>query len=56
LRQGQNWSPSDNRTVRLTRALGRLVQLYDAWGKKDRADHWRKEREALRTARAVAAR
>jgi tetratricopeptide (TPR) repeat protein len=32
--------------VRLTEALERVVQLYDAWGKKDKADEWRKEREA----------
>jgi hypothetical protein len=24
-------------------ALERLVQLYDAWGKKDQADRWRKK-------------
>jgi hypothetical protein len=28
--------------VRLTEALERLVQLYDAWGQKDKADEWRK--------------
>jgi hypothetical protein len=27
----------------LTEALERLVQLYDAWGKKDQADQWRKQ-------------
>jgi tetratricopeptide (TPR) repeat protein len=27
----------------LTEALGWLVQLYDAWGKKDKADPWRKK-------------
>jgi serine/threonine protein kinase/lipopolysaccharide biosynthesis regulator YciM len=27
--------------VRLSEALERLVQLYDAWGKKDKADEWR---------------
>src|SRR5262249_11672076 len=26
--------------------IRRLVQLYDAWGKKAEADHWRKELEA----------
>jgi serine/threonine protein kinase/tetratricopeptide (TPR) repeat protein len=31
---------------RLTEALERLVQLYDAWGKKDEAAKWRKELEA----------
>jgi hypothetical protein len=29
--------------VRLTEAVGRLVQPYDAWGKKDEAATWRKE-------------
>jgi serine/threonine protein kinase/tetratricopeptide (TPR) repeat protein len=28
--------------ARLTEALGRVVQLYDAWGPKDKADAWRK--------------
>jgi tetratricopeptide (TPR) repeat protein len=31
--------------VRQTQALERLVQLYDAWGKKDEAAKWRKELE-----------
>jgi serine/threonine protein kinase len=31
--------------VRLTEALERLVQLYDAWGQKDEADGWRKKLE-----------
>ncbi|MBI3862455.1 MAG: protein kinase [Planctomycetia bacterium] len=34
--------PWDGRP-RVTNALGRLVQLYDAWGKKDKADEWRKK-------------
>jgi serine/threonine protein kinase/tetratricopeptide (TPR) repeat protein len=29
--------------LRLTEALERLVQLYDAWGQKDKADDWRKK-------------
>jgi hypothetical protein len=29
--------------IRLVQALERLVQLYDAWGKKDKADEWRKK-------------
>jgi tetratricopeptide (TPR) repeat protein/tRNA A-37 threonylcarbamoyl transferase component Bud32 len=33
---------------RLTEAVERLVQLYDAWGKKDQADTWRKKLEAVR--------
>ena len=36
--------------IRLTEALERLVQLYDAIGKKDEAAKWRKE---LETAKAV---
>jgi tetratricopeptide (TPR) repeat protein/tRNA A-37 threonylcarbamoyl transferase component Bud32 len=27
--------------LRLDEALGRLIQLYDAWGKKDKAEEWR---------------
>jgi hypothetical protein len=37
--------------VRLTEAVERLVQLYEATGKKDEAARWRKEREALQAAR-----
>ena len=33
---------------RLTEALERLVQLYDAWGKPDEATKWRRELEARR--------
>ena len=33
--------------ARLTEALERLVQLYDAWGKNDEAAKWRQEWEAL---------
>jgi hypothetical protein len=29
--------------TRLTEALERLVRLYDAWGKKEIADRWRKK-------------
>jgi serine/threonine protein kinase/DNA-binding SARP family transcriptional activator len=29
---------------RLALALDRLVQLYDAWGKPEQAEHWRKQR------------
>ena len=31
---------------RLTEALERLVQLYDAWGQKEKAAAWRKRLEA----------
>ena len=36
-------TPGSPFKVRLTEALERLVQLYDAWGKKDKADEWRKK-------------
>ncbi len=36
--------------VRLTEALERLVQLYEAMGKKDDAARWRKELDATKTA------
>ena len=29
--------------VRLSNAAERIVQLYDAWGNKDKADEWRKK-------------
>jgi eukaryotic-like serine/threonine-protein kinase len=33
---------------KLTEALDRVVHLYDAWGKKDKADRWRKTRPGSR--------
>ena len=39
-------TPGSPFNVRLTEALERLVQLYDAWGKQDKADEWRKKLEA----------
>jgi len=36
------------RKLRLMEALERLVQLYDAWDKKDKADEWRKKGEAVK--------
>jgi tetratricopeptide (TPR) repeat protein len=44
--------PPANQPFR-TEALERLVQLYDAWGKKDQADQWRKVREADPTLRPM---
>jgi hypothetical protein len=38
--------------IRLTEALERLVRLYEATGKKDQADKWRKEQERSREADA----
>jgi tetratricopeptide (TPR) repeat protein len=34
--------------ARLIESLERLVQLYDAWGRKDNADEWRKKWEAAK--------
>jgi tetratricopeptide (TPR) repeat protein len=39
--------PSEGK-ARLLEALGRLVQLYDAWEKKAEAAKWRKELEAMK--------
>jgi hypothetical protein len=39
--------PADAR-VRLPEALERLVQLYDAWDKKDDGARWRRELKAAR--------
>jgi tetratricopeptide (TPR) repeat protein len=38
---------------RLTDALERLVQLYDAWDKKDKADEWRKKLEEAKAAKST---
>jgi len=37
--------------IRLTEALVRLVQLYDAWGEKDKADEWRKKLPVVKSAK-----
>jgi len=36
--------------VRLPEAAERLVQLYDTWGQKDKADEWRKQLEQVKAA------
>jgi hypothetical protein len=43
--------PAQNK-IRLTEALERLVQLYEAMDKKDDAAKWRKELDATKTAQA----
>ncbi len=45
LQQRQAKVPAESRTC-LTRALERLVRLYEAWGKNNQAARWRKELEA----------
>jgi serine/threonine protein kinase/tetratricopeptide (TPR) repeat protein len=47
LKQRQRRIPKEGQ-VHLGDSLKRLVQLYDAWGKKDEAARWRKELEALK--------
>jgi serine/threonine protein kinase len=42
--------PEDVRQERLLEAVERLVRLYDAWGKKDQAEQWRKKRDELKAA------
>jgi hypothetical protein len=37
--------------VYLTEALERLVQLYDSWGLKDKADEWRMKLTAVKSAK-----
>ena len=39
--------------IRLTEALERLVKLYEAWGKKDQADEWRKKLPVAKSAKPV---
>ena len=45
MKQREDTIPSEDKP-RLTKALERLVKLYEAWGKKDEAMKWRKELEA----------
>jgi tetratricopeptide (TPR) repeat protein len=44
MKQREDQIPARSK-IRLTRSLERLVQLYDAWGQKDKADEWRKKLE-----------
>src|SRR5262249_6727286 len=50
IKKSQAPSAAPNPTLTLT--LERLVQLYDAWEKKDVADRWRKELEDTKKADA----
>jgi serine/threonine protein kinase/tetratricopeptide (TPR) repeat protein len=44
MKQRESQMPSSEKD-QLPRALERLVRLYDEWGKKEKADKWRKELE-----------
>ena len=48
MKERQDKIPSQVKVIRLTEALERLVHLYDATGKKDKADDYRKKLEAER--------
>jgi tetratricopeptide (TPR) repeat protein len=47
LKQRAAQIPPQVKQLRLTEALKRLVQVYDAWDRPDEAAKWRKELEAL---------
>ena len=42
MKQRETKIPPQAKELRLREAVARLVQLYDAWGKKDKAAQWRK--------------
>jgi hypothetical protein len=48
IKQRADKIPARVRTIRLTEAIERLVQLYEATGNKDEAAKWRKELEAIK--------
>jgi serine/threonine protein kinase/tetratricopeptide (TPR) repeat protein len=56
LKQREAKIPDDLRTPRLDAAVGRLAELYDAWGQPDRAAGWRQKREAARADKKPVAR
>jgi tetratricopeptide (TPR) repeat protein len=49
MKDGEMLIPVPDRP-KLTEARDRVVQLYEAWGKKDEADRWRKTRQGGRVA------
>jgi hypothetical protein len=49
MKQRENKIPANGK-ARLTEALERLVQLYDATGQKGKADEWRKQLEEAKAA------
>jgi len=48
MKQREAKMPPQAKDQRLREALERLVQLYDACGKKDKAAEWRKKLEAAK--------
>jgi eukaryotic-like serine/threonine-protein kinase len=55
LKQRAAQIPPQSKQVCLTRALERLVRLYDAWDRPEEAARWRKELEARTKAAEKAA-
>ena len=48
MKQRQNLIPSQEKPL-INKALERLVKLYEAWGKEDKAVRWWKELEVAET-------
>ena len=50
LKQREEKIPPQSK-IRLTEAVERLVQLYDTWDQKDKADEWRKKLPVVKSAK-----
>jgi tetratricopeptide (TPR) repeat protein len=50
MKQREETIPRMIRKVRLSEAIELLVQLYDQWGRKDKADEWRTKRPVIKSA------
>ena len=48
MKQREAAIPPEVRRIRLIEALGRNVLLYDAWGRKDKAEAWREKLQAAK--------
>ncbi len=46
MKEREDKIPAQAKNLRLREAVERMVQLYDAWGTKGKADEWRKQLEA----------
>ena len=50
MKQREEKIPAQDKFL-LTEALERLVQLYDAWGQREKADEWRKKLPVAKSAK-----
>jgi hypothetical protein len=50
MKRRESQIPSEKK-AQLTKALERLVRLYEEWGKKDKAAKWRRELEEANSAK-----